>query len=180
MDIKLDEEELGPSIFEYIKEDCIGYMLMYLPFKERVKCERVSKKFKEIVEKTNATKQSTLSVIGEMVNQKGLIQNFCTHPHHRIWKETDVIERTPWLSDILSVIKRVPSLKGLHFRADDYAPILRHEEAEGIGKLLPKIEHFSLIDDMLGVNIFNDALKIIQHMPNLFHLEVSSCCFLII
>ena len=174
MDIILDQEELGPTIFDYLKDDSIEYLLMYLPFKDRVKCERVSKKIRDLTMKVNATMQMTLSVVGEMVNQKGLIQNFCTHPRHRIWKDTCVIERTPWMTDILSILKKVPSLKGLHLRADDYAQILRHEESEGIGKLLPDIEHFSLIDDMLGVNIFNDALKIIQNMPNLFHLEVSS------
>lgn len=49
---------------------------------------------------------------------------------------------------------------------------MRDGEAEDIGKLCPYLEHFSLIDDFLGVTIFNDTMKLLQEMPNVFHLEL--------
>lgn len=154
----------------YLDRECISEVIRFLPFRERVKCERVCKNFKSIIEEVNS-KKSSLSVLGEMVNSN-IIQNFCTHPAHRLWKATDVLERTNWMPDITAVLKKVPGLKALHLRADDYQPILRNGEAAQIGRLLPCLEHFSLIDDFLGSTIFEDSMLLLNNMPNLYHLEL--------
>lgn len=166
-----DDCEYVVDINGALDRKCLFELFRWLPFKERVKCESVCKAWKELIEEVNATKQTALSFLGEAVNSN-IVQNFCTNPVHRLWKTSDVIDRSHWMPDILLVLKKVPGLKALHLRADDFAPILRDGEAEEIGKLLPKLEHFSLIDDMIGTTIFNDSLKLIKSMPNLFHLEM--------
>lgn len=167
-----DEEIFDPA--EFLERSNFKEIIRYLPIKERVKCERVSKKWCELITEVNNS-QTSMSIMGENVNTN-ITQNFCTHPQHRLWKHTHIVERNDWMTDISLVLKKVPNLKALHLRADDIQPILRDDEAEKIGKLLPNLEHFSLIDDYLGVDIFNDSIKMIKEMPNLFHLEMRFPC----
>ena len=167
----IEPDELGPSLTDFINDASLAHILYFLSFKDRIVCERVSKKFNQVSKDVNAMKQTSLSILGENV-MENIIQNFCTHPHHRIWKSTDVIERGDAMEDIENILKKVPNLKALHFRADDLTPILKDGESVKISQLCPNLEHFSLIDDMIGTNVFNDFLPLVAGMKNLFHLEV--------
>ncbi|KAI1300250.1 hypothetical protein HDE_03542 [Halotydeus destructor] len=159
------------DINECLSDVCLAEVLHFLPFRERVKCERVCQKWRRNVLDINENKQSSLSIMGELITLN-VIANFCTNPRHRIWKSTDILVRTDSMTDIMKVIRKVPNLKALHLRSDDFYPILQDGEADQIGRFLPKLEHFSLIDDFLGATILNESMLLLNTMPNLYHLEL--------
>ena len=160
------------SLTDYINDSVLARIIFFLPFRERVKVERVSQAWRRASLAVNAKKQTSLSIIGEKIN-KNFNQNFCSYPNHRIYKLSDIIEKNVYMTDMTTIFRKVPGLKSLHFKADEIEPILTSEEAESIPKLLPGLEHFSLIDDKIGANIYDDVLEIVRNLANLVHLEAS-------
>jgi hypothetical protein len=163
------------SLTDYINDSILFRIISFLPFKERVKVERVSQSWRKASLTVNAKKQTALSIVGSNVN-KNFNQNFCSYPQHRIYKLSDIIERTACLTDLRPVFRKVPRLKSLHLKADELDAIISSDEAVMIPTLLPELEHFSIIDDKIGANIYDDALNIISNLSSLIHLEVSYYC----
>ena len=161
------------SLSDYVNESILSRIISLLSFRERVKVERVSQAWRKASLAVNAKKQTSLSIVGSKVN-KNFNQNFCSYPQHRIYKLSDIIERTGSLTDMTPIFRKVPGLKSLHLKADELEPILTTEEAAAIPTLLPELEHLSIIDDKIGGNIYDDALDIIYNLKNLIHLEVST------
>lgn len=158
------------SINKYLDESALSRVMYFLPFRERVKCERVCKVWRKCALEVSNSRQTSLSIMGEKVN-KNMNQNFCATPAHRVSKLYDIVERTDSSVNLLSILSRVPNLKALHLKADDTSPVITSEEAKEIPKLLPQIEHFSFCDDKMGWNIYDDLVDVIAEMANLIHLE---------
>lgn len=158
------------SINDYLNESAISRVMFFLPFRERVKCERVCKIWRKCSLEVNESKQTALCIMGETRN-RNMNQNFCSSPVHRIYKLFDIIERNDRMTDIRPILKKVPNLRSLHLKADEYNPIVTSEEALDIPKLLPELEHFSFCDDRVGWNIYDDLVDTIAEMSNLIHLE---------
>lgn len=163
------------SICDLLDESVLSRVMFFLPFRERVKCERVSRLWRKVSLEVNAKQQTTLSIIGERVN-KNINQNFCSTPSHKISKLYDIIERTDKMTDLTSVLKKVPNLRSLHLKADEMEPIMTSEEAQQIPKLLLCLEHFSLSDEKVGWNIYGELVDMVADMANLIHLEFKFPC----
>lgn len=160
------------SLDDYVDHRVLSRILSFLPFKDRVRVESVSHAWRSASLDSHRKHTTALSIIGHKVN-KNFNQNFCTIPSHRIYKLTDIIVRTDGMTDLSSVLKKVPRLKSLHLKTGEYEPILMNGEAAKIPDLLPDLEHFSLSDDKIGANVYDDLIEIIKDMKNLVHLEVS-------
>lgn len=158
------------SINDFLNESAISRVMFFLPFRERVKCERVCKMWRKCSLEVNAKKQTSLCIMGEKAS-KNMNQNFCSTGAHKISKLYDIIERNYRMTDIRPILQKVPNLRSLHLKADEYGPIVSTEEAMDIPKLLPELEHFSFCDDKCGFNIYDDLVDVIAEMSNLIHLE---------
>lgn len=161
------------SLDDYVDHNVLQKIIFFLSFKERVKVERVNHAWRQASLECNARTTTALSLIGCRTN-KNFNQNFCSTPSHRIYKLMDIIVRSDSLEDLRDVLRRVPRLKSLHLKPDETEAILRDGEAAIIPQMLPELEHFSLSDDKIGANVYDDLIEIIQDMENLIHLEVST------
>lgn len=163
------------SLDDFVDDGVRQRILSFLPFKDRVRVESVSRAWRSASLDYNCKHTTSLSVIGYQVN-RNFNQNFCTTASHRIHKLTDIIVRTDGMTDLSSVLKKVPRLKSLHLKVGEYEPILMNGEAAEIARLLPDLQHFSLSDDKIGANVYDDVIEIVEDMKNLVHLEVSLNC----
>lgn len=161
--------------YDALDESVLSRVMFFLPFRERVKCERVSRLWRKVSLEVNAKQQTTLSIIGERVN-KNINQNYCSTPSHKISKLFDIIERTDKMTDLTLILKKVPNLRSLHLKADEIEPIMSEEEAHIIPKLLPELEHFSLCDEKVGWNIYGELVDMVTEMAQLIHLEFKFPC----
>jgi Ran GTPase-activating protein (RanGAP) involved in mRNA processing and transport len=167
----LNNNTTTKSLDDYVDQNVLQRIIFFLPFKERVKVERVNQSWRKASLHCNAKTTTALSLIGYKTN-KNFNQNFCSTPSHRIYKLFDIIVRSDSLDDLEKVLKRVPRLKSLHLKPDETEAILRDGEAVLIPRLLPDLEHFSLSDDKTGGNVYDDLIDLINQMPNLVHLEM--------
>ena len=142
-------------------------VLRWLPFKARVNCERVNKSWQRAVREVNLKYQTALGMFGGYVEK---IQNFCPMAAHRV-HTTDCVELN-WYTNFQHVLKKVPNLRSLHIRCDG-SPVFRNEgDPESIGRLCPKLEHLSFVDDMCGVNIYDDVMKVFTSCLTIRHLQL--------
>ncbi|KAI1285819.1 hypothetical protein HDE_11567 [Halotydeus destructor] len=146
---------------------CLRDVLKWLPFQERVKCERVCTLWKDIVQDVNSTKQSALGLFGGNVNK---IQNFCPQVAHRVFA-SDCVDLNYW-TDLEQILIKVPNLKSLHIRCEGTSVFRKHGDAHLIGQLCPKLEHLSFVDDAHGVNIYDDVMNVIQSCDTIKHLQL--------
>lgn len=158
-------EDRRPSLFD--DEACLRWIFRYLTLKERCKCERVSKTWQSAAKSVNSLRQMSLGLFGGHTDK---IQNFCPNQLHRV-KESDCIEINYWF-DLQSVLIKVPNLKSLHVRCEGSSIFKRKGDVEALGRLCPQLEHLSFVDDLAGIDIYDEVSKLFSTCLNIRHLQL--------
>ncbi|KAI1293728.1 hypothetical protein HDE_06443 [Halotydeus destructor] len=159
-------------IDEILSIDNLIHVFQWLPIVNRVNCERVCQKWCEVANYVNSVNQSAICLVSQRSpHRHGLGQNFCIDPLHQVSSRDTVFGLEGSKCPVVSVLRRCPNLRSLHFRVLT-ADTLCFENIHLIGELCPKLEHISFADDVRGLYIHTQCVKLIKNCRKVRHLQL--------
>ncbi|KAI1283170.1 hypothetical protein HDE_12754 [Halotydeus destructor] len=160
--------------FRLLSDDCKLNVVSYLSIEERVRCERVDKQFRDVLNQ-QWTSQRVLCAVGSFKRHSLSCPSYtgsnCSNKLHKFYSKTDVYvnKGSNLLRNFGTVLKRCPNLKALYWQGTCPAQL-----GEMINRDCPKLEHFSVdsgFEDIAGLTAIESCSLTCVMLENGYHGE---------